>query len=523
MASRQTGKQRSVRIPLDYFKSSDGLARGKALLSVAAVVVCAFWVLGIGWDVRQWPRRAARSRALASHGELARVHTSWDNECEACHVPFTPIDGSSWAGKLVGDGHASDARCQACHAGPPHHATQSKADVPSCARCHQDHQGRDASLIAMSDRNCTGCHAALAAHMNVGAKPSTVESVTAFDGSLAHHPEVGIFRVGAAKDVGTIKFNHALHLTKGMTLVPDGRPIKTVNDLPESDRARYRTPGIRDSDGILLRCDSCHRLDASASSPSNGPTETAPALLPRGGGDYMVPMRYEAQCRACHPMDYDPSLPPMPHGKQPAEMRQILWQSYSARYLDQHPELEASRPTSRPLPGRDDSPAVRKAREWINQKVDTAERVLFGGKRCGECHEIPLALNHAGASAAGRDFVVKGAIPAVWFPKARFDHSAHRAVGCRECHARALPDDPKASIASADVMIPGIATCQRCHAPRREEGRELTGGAGSRCTECHRYHNGDAPLEGRGALARDAATDSTLREFLNGTPETARP
>jgi hypothetical protein len=509
MALRQTGKQRSVRIPLDYFQKPDRLTRGKVWLSGVAVALCVLWILGIGWNPRDWSSAGMRSRALASHGTLARVHATWDNACEACHMPFAPIDGSSWAAKLVGNAQASDDRCRTCHAGPVHHASASAGDVPSCARCHQDHQGREHSLVAVANHECTACHAALSLHRQAGAGSGITESVTAFDGDLAHHPEAAIFRAGTAKDPGSIKFNHALHLTKGLTLVKGGVPLKTVNDLAESDRDSYRTRGLRDTDGIQLRCDSCHRLEASSAGSSGVVNGASSNRAIRSGGAYMLPIRYNAQCRACHQLDYDPKLPPVPHGKQPAELRQLLRQAYSGLYLEHHPDTKATRELKSPLPGRQESAETRVAREWVDERVATAERVLYGAKKCGECHEI---------SESSDNLRVSGEIPSVWMPRAVFDHSAHRAVNCRECHARAYSDAPKASQASSDVMIPGIATCQRCHTERRDDRREPSGGASTRCTECHRYHNGDRPFEGRGAAARDAVKPSSLREFLRGAP-----
>ena len=36
------------------------------------------------------------------------------------------------------------------------------------------------------------------------------------------------------------------------------------------------------------------------------------------------------------------------------------------------------------------------------------------------------------------------------------------------------------------------------------------------CADCHRYHNGDHPFQGRGAPARDPAAPLTVGEFLLG-------
>jgi hypothetical protein len=94
----------------------------------------------------------------------------------------------------------------------------------------------------------------------------------------------------------------------------------------------------------------------------------------------------------------------------------------------------------------------------------------------------------------------------VWFPRAVFDHSAHRALECAACHA-----DARTSQKSSDVLLPGIKTCVQCHSPA--SGR--SGGAGDSCTECHRYHNGDHPLQGMGASSRGVRERRTIDEFLD--------
>jgi hypothetical protein len=150
----------------------------------------------------------------------------------------------------------------------------------------------------------------------------------------------------------------------------------------------------------------------------------------------------------------------------------------------------------------------------IERNVAKAATVLMGEEKgCTKCHAI---------AASGHD-VAKPAIPGIWLTHARFDHSSHRAIGCKECHPAAdpaykNPPPEGASTKSADVMIPKIAVCQNCHAPRQPAGVTVSGGASHACTECHRYHNGDASLEGRGARARDAEVELGLIQFLRGEP-----
>jgi hypothetical protein len=77
-----------------------------------------------------------------------------------------------------------------------------------------------------------------------------------------------------------------------------------------------------------------------------------------------------------------------------------------------------------------------------------------------------------------------------------------------------------------DVLLPGISVCIQCHgsAPSSLTGL-ASGGAGSGCTECHRYHNGDQPLQGLGASARGVPSKERLsvEQFQGGeTPHSSR-
>jgi DnaJ-class molecular chaperone len=76
-----------------------------------------------------------------------------------------------------------------------------------------------------------------------------------------------------------------------------------------------------------------------------------------------------------------------------------------------------------------------------------------------------------------RPEILKSAIPIKWMIHAKFDHQAHQLVTCTECHGQA-----KTSNNTADVLLPGIVICQKCHTGGRTA-------AVSRCSECHDYHD----------------------------------
>jgi hypothetical protein len=67
-----------------------------------------------------------------------------------------------------------------------------------------------------------------------------------------------------------------------------------------------------------------------------------------------------------------------------------------------------------------------------------------------------------------------------WFTASVFDHTAHRTLGCTECHPQA-----RTSTQTTDVLLPDATSCARCHHP----GGTRTLAASNNCTTCHQYHD----------------------------------
>ena len=513
----KTRKARQRETPIDYYRRFDRITKWKLGLSVVAFLIATTWAGGLNWDLGNGARWKESSRQLASHGPLTRAHAPWESQCDACHTSSGSIGMSQaeWATGLFGDSTASDVQCKKCHAGPIHHAIQRPPSL-SCASCHHEHQGRDASLVKIADRHCTQCHDNLNnGHVVEGKKPRVDPKVPRFEANV--HPD---FRAISKPDPGSLKFSHARHLALGMAS-DDGGPIQTLDMLARSDRPRYQTYVKEPQGWIQLDCAACHRLDGE---DFTLPVRPGPA---RTNGAYLLPVTYENQCRACHPLDYDKASPAlsMAHGLQPDEVYKSLWNTYAARYLSEAPGSPDRQIPPRPLPGRREAPERQEARQAIERQVRAAERVLFGPKKCGECHEyetageLPVApLDHWDPAHQVKINPTK--VPEIWLKSAVFDHSAHRAVRCSECHERADRESKHVSRDSSDVLLPSIEVCLKCHSPSRldSDGISRLGGASSDCTECHRYHHADAPLQGRGANARDAQIKATLKEFLLGNP-----
>ena len=499
MPMRETGKRRAQRIPLDYYKRPDGILRWKLGLSALALVLAMGW-WATGLEIRGGGIASSPAGNLRySKGPLANVHEAWDARCDACHRPFATIDDKRWSPPGIVSKTTSDHQCQACHAGPAHAATQKASDVKSCAGCHIDHRGRDVSLVRLPDNECTNCHADLGSHRDGpgSSKPEIANRIASF---ATDHPPFSNEKAGAT-DPGRLAFNHALHLSPGLSRAPGGRDAKTLAYIADPKlRERYRLKGQADDSPIRLECASCHVADAGDSrSGGSG----------RSSGDTMLSINYENQCKACHALNVDPRSPEVvvPHGLQPAEVTRYLSDAYAGLFLRDNAKLLGQMVPSRPFPGRRLAPEEETVKAQVDGAVAKAESVLYGGKTtCLECHNpgTPAGVKPATIEAPK--------VPDVWLARSRFDHSAHRGVGCLDCHAKA-----PTSVVSTDILLPGIESCRTCHAPAsRSATGEMTGGVRHDCAECHKYHNGDHPLQGRGALAEMGSEPRTLTEFLSG-------
>jgi predicted CXXCH cytochrome family protein len=481
---------------LDYFRMPNRLASWKRWLSAVALVA------SLAWGASGFVSRS-QERVLYAPGPVAGVHAAWEDTCLACHEPFKPIKehtAAAWLGMGSGGG---DAKCKLCHDGPDHHENQKPDDVAWCATCHAEHRGRDTPLTRVADALCISCHADLQAHARKAAHAEN--SITRFD---RDHPE---FRVIARKeaDPGKLKFNHKLHLTPGM-----GDVKFRIADIADSaDQARYlkrQAAGSADlTDLVRLDCGACHQQSSGdfGIARERFPRLPASALLSVGAaGATMLPIVYENQCQACHPLTIERTRPgragpiAVPHRLRPDELRRYLEGVYTQELLAENLALFQREMPARQVPGK--LPAEDKAQvgQQLRAKIETAERDLYLGKKnCGECHHY----ENDGNQVAPRR-IVPTAVPESWFAHARFDHTAHRALQCTECHGQAIE-----STKSEDVLLPGIASCRDCHAPR--SGAQ--GGIRFDCAECHRYHQED--VQSRGARGRAPTQPSSIRRFLS--------
>ena len=548
---KATSRERTSRIDRAYFHRPSALKIMRRWLTVAGLV------FGLGWFA--WG--AVDGSRHYAPGPVAAVHAKWENDCEACHVPFSPIKDNTWL-TTANSISELEAKCQACHRVGIHNPLQIAAEVGSCGSCHADHRGRTADLNRVADHACTVCHASIDSHRlhdlrAESASPSaSVGPITRFDDE--HHPQFA----SLAADPGRLKFSHGRHMRLGLSFdslpangsagQPADRLAWTYQMIPEKDRGRYQGTGVQPDAFVQLSCASCHEFGPSL--PAGDMRAVSSLLASSPAGAYSLPVEMSRHCAACHSLpiegiadhreatvaiDRKPQET-MPHGLAAEEMRRFLEQTYLEkalrangeildRSLPDRPTLDKALPQA-PLPAaRVEAVADDRLRSLIAGQVDAARSFVRGG--CAKCHDVEdqelsaatslLATATAGHGARADTKTSKAGLPSTWFfvgpthvpdvwlRKAKFNHHAHRATSCRECHDAAYPDSTDASagidpsllpvgspLDNSRVMIAGRHSCVVCHAPVQFDHTTNTtvGGARFDCVECHGYH-GSGPHE----------------------------
>lgn len=429
-----------------------GLARrflGKAALSVAGVALVVLAIAKIGVQGRVEAFRP---------GEVSAAHNSFATNCAACHAPFRG---------------AQDERCITCHAGPEHQPREVAA--PGCRECHVEHRFVPV-LQLVDDAKCLDCHRQL--EVSEG-ELVFARTVTNF---ATDHPEFALAVAAAAPgdesgeaaprrvpllssegrrgDRGMLFFGHSIHL-KADLKGPDG---------PEQ-----------------LDCLTCH-----------SPTRTPDAI---------APINYQLHCRRCHELTFGLNRDDVAPHTTPEKLHAFLLRTFVERQTSggggSAPPVAPLRVQRRLLPrGGGGGPASGLPELAVDQRVlrqVVETEINIYRSSCAKCHEVDIAPTPPQITPV--------AIPERWFPYASFTHQRHRLVACTYCHSGV--DQSKDT---ADVLLPGIATCRECHGagPDASEagielaagGRdgEVTGGGGSprtsqqagattRCVSCHLYHD----------------------------------
>jgi hypothetical protein len=462
VARTRTTKKLAQRIDLNYFKRPTPLKRAKFLLSVLLPLLALIW---ISW------RGLSGDHRVYSSGRMSKAHAVLEKECAACHLRTA----SAFFAK------AADDACLSCHDGPIHHP--SRVSTPNCAVCHTEHRGH-INISAASNQACAECHINLEA---ASGKSLYANHIRSFEDG---HPNFDAADK-TNRDPGTIKLNHSLHM----------KPIRRAPSGPN----------------VQLDCSDCHRTSAgatksmwayadakySAASASytdadnfRPPGTSGPAPHnPSTGRELMAPVKFANACAACHLLTFDRRFDfGVPHDK-PEVIRAFLARTFREYIAAHASEVRVQREAGRDLTGKPPPPEFRvlTPAQWVAERVDVAENLLWR-KTCKQCHaltlsekrshgtiELPVPQGNDSDKLSGVSAELPNVTPANitlrWMQHAKFDHGAHEGFTCVSCHAKALT-----STESSDILLPGIETCRKCHAPGPDH-------AESRCFECHTYHD----------------------------------
>jgi predicted CXXCH cytochrome family protein len=362
-------------------------------------------------------------------GPVATRHAMLEKDCASCHTGSWALrytDPAGWQSRL-------DAACLKCHDGPVHHANANALvrgrSSAQCSLCHVEHQGRP-RLAEVADRHCVSCHADL---KTLGPEPHPASCPA----GAAHriHPRIERFDAGHPEfavlnsktpDPSVAQFNHAVHLR------PDSADKRKL--IQEQLKGLAGRPGVEAApDGSRsLGCAYCHR--------------------PVPPGAEMAPVHYESHCRDCHPLKLKDER--VPH-VAPDAIRDFL-RSRLAR--------------------------GGAAGEKLEEQTTEAEIPLYTSDPdgCMKCHKTDLGSDFpAKPPAVARTGIRTGppgreGEPRRWFVHSFFDHGTHRELRCTECHAA------EGSKLTSDVLLPSRGLCLNCHS--------ASGGAGTACVSCHRFH-----------------------------------
>lgn len=513
LPTKETSKQRSLRIELLYLRRGHAWYRSKYAWSLVALLIAAAYVvwLGVGGEP---------AAAQLSPGPLASPHAALNTRCADCHTAYVSTsprgEGVNLASQtLLGmkaHPRISDTNCTKCHQTQSqlHHSKQLEAEVASCATCHADHEGSRANLARPGDKVCTICHEGIGLHRQGGKSDyePPLDNVAFFGRAGDAKPNHPNFRSVPAKDVNNFKFNHQLHLLPGQwARGGDMKNAWTPDKLLAEFRGKYDTVPAefeetvdgqkqkRTIDVVQLKCESCHV-----------PQEGDPSAH---SGAYMLPIRYEQHCKACHALDLQLmesvaqpapagiTEPPLllPHGLNKREIDEFV-SGISAKLKS------GDKPRERypvRIPGKtpaetskDAEPASADTQNSVANRLEEW-RPKIQEVMCGKCHKTEATITPGSSDDLFKNAVgfARPKIPQRWLKHGEFDHRAHLAwAKCEECHVGT--ESPKDFLAKPvlddeNVLIPQIGKCAECHAPVNPHINKNSW-ARFDCVECHRYH-----------------------------------
>lgn len=376
-------------------------------------------------------------------GQLASGHRGFGTDCQHCHQkPFQ---------------HVADAQCSDCHRGTGDHIGDKALQKVAfgslrCAECHRDHRGPD-GMKTTDPTLCVSCHSNVEERVP-GSKLPVVK-----DFKTDHPPFVLTVRDGP-KPSDFIKVSEGgpgpLRQDSGLKFPHD------VHLAPRGVKSPMAPPG---SGGrVKLNCASCH--------------------VPEESGVGFKPVTMEAHCASCHQLQFEPGRPDrvVPHGDVAAVVNQLR-DFYGSAALGAIPlSVTTDNGLLQALPAR--APDIRRqnAITWANTQAMKVAQEVFEVRVCVTCHTVRREADDAVPWS-----IAPVRITTHWMPGARFEHAAHAAADCKDCHRAANSHDNR------DILMPTLSDCRQCHVGATPEPHKVT----SDCSLCHGFHrHPDATMPG---------------------------
>lgn len=402
-----------------------GLA-GSILFICLVVPLIAATVPGVGHWLRLLP--LVPSDHAWSAGKVSAAHAHFGTDCRACHtIPFVATRNSA---------------CLKCHQNTAHHVDSDVAnlgmfDGARCGSCHFEHAGRE-SISRRDEGLCVNCHADLKSILTA----THVQDVANFGTA---HPD---FRPALIYTLGDKQIVRRVALG-------DKAGLREKPGIEFSHAGHLNPAGIESPHGhVKLTCADCHQVEP--------------------GGGAMQPITFGRTCHECHALNIPGDVVrEAPHGSIPGALGAIKDYYYAWALRGGYPNLFAPDSVQqRRRPGRPiTATEQQEALAWAAKTTELAATEMFAYTPCGVCHTAEPV------GAGWRMAPVR--IPRTWLPQAHFSHAQHDTQACTDCHLGAAK-----STTSAEVLLPGIATCRTCHA----SGDAGEGKLASTCVTCHRFH-----------------------------------
>jgi hypothetical protein len=414
-------------------------------------------------------------------GPLSADHAGLPQNCDECHDKSLITSGrlnsrqfkeivweSFRRGAAFNRIERIDKKCEACHLqrdGRTHTFHEVNiADNQSCSACHQEHRGPGPMKMVTSSQ-CASCHnnsAIMAASAEkkmpvpwtpLRRHPQPPQKVV-FD---LPRPEAGYTQTFPAFWEGHPEFQINVARTAHPEKIRDPDPLR----FNHQRHFAGDVPGV-DKNGRKLDCNYCHK--------------------PETEGRFMRRVTFQANCQACHQLQFDLKNPELtlPHGDATAVLGFL--RALSTHYED----LAKSKGLTSPGQIRTFVEQQRRQlraqfssdQDLIHSVFFTADpykpqqqksaptRANFTG--CAFCHEVKPA-------AIGAPTMTKPILIDRWMLQSDFNHAKHEGVSCETCHSQA-----RQSRETSDILMPVKASCIVCHSPK--------GKVAADCMTCHEYH-----------------------------------